>query len=158
MRLVDADKLIANIEGRISNLTGPCNTQTDPYGQLITDSVVGVLESIISFINSMQKESVSEDLEEEFDHFLTDVEGTPRMWRSEEQQEWGKSIARHFANWQKQKCEKELREFFNERNQGDASFKDLLSFKEGVQIGREEMKQQMLKGAVLCGANGKKHK
>ena len=52
------------------------------------------------------------------------------------------------AEWQKQKDEKIYRDFFNERNEGDASFKDLLAFKEGVEIGREEQKQQMMMGAV----------
>lgn len=36
------------------------------------------------------------DLEKEFNNFLDDVEGVPRMWHSNEQIEWGKDIAKHF--------------------------------------------------------------
>jgi hypothetical protein len=36
------------------------------------------------------------DLEKEFNNFLDNVEGMPRMWHSNEQIEWGKDIARHF--------------------------------------------------------------
>ncbi len=39
------------------------------------------------------------DLEAEFERFLDDVEGAPRMYHSDEQIEWGKDIARHFAEW-----------------------------------------------------------
>ena len=52
------------------------------------------------------------------------------------------------AKWQKTKDEKTLRDFFNARNQGDASFKDLLAFKEGVETGRKEMEEQMMSKAI----------
>ena len=46
-------------------------------------------------------------MEEEFNRFLDEVEGVPRMWHSDEQMEWGKDIARHFAKWQKQQMMKD---------------------------------------------------
>jgi len=67
-------------------------------------------EQLLSFINSLPKEpgfgceanfTTKEELEKEFNRFLDNVEGTPRMWHSDEQMEWALDIARHFANWQK---------------------------------------------------------
>lgn len=53
------------------------------------------------------EESANEDLEVEFNRFLDEVEGVPRMWHSEEQIEWAMDVARHFAIWQKQQIMKE---------------------------------------------------
>lgn len=36
------------------------------------------------------------DLENEFNNFLDNIEGIPRMWHSNKQIEWAKSIAKHF--------------------------------------------------------------
>lgn len=46
------------------------------------------------FINTLEVKKV--DLEKEFNNFLDDVEGVPRMWHSDEQIEWGRDIAKHF--------------------------------------------------------------
>lgn len=35
-------------------------------------------------------------LEKEFESFLDNIEGVPRMWRSDEQIKWAKDIAKHF--------------------------------------------------------------
>ena len=43
--------------------------------------------------NSKTKEV---DLEKEFESFLDNIEGVPRMWHSDEQIEWAKDIAKHF--------------------------------------------------------------
>lgn len=50
---------------------------------------------------------LNEDLEVEFNRFLDEVEGVPRMWHSDEQTEWALNIARHFAHWQKQQLMKD---------------------------------------------------
>lgn len=63
-------------------------------------------------------------------------------------------FAQLVADWQKEQDERVYREFFNERNQGDASFRDLLAYKEGHSDGMEEQASQMLKDAVggeICG-------
>lgn len=39
------------------------------------------------------------DLEKEFEDYLDNIEGQPRMWRPDEQIEWVKDIAHHFAEW-----------------------------------------------------------
>ena len=57
-------------------------------------------------------------------------------------------FAQLVADWQKEQDERVYREFFNERNQGDASFRDLLAYKEGHRDGMEEQKDQMMKDAV----------
>lgn len=74
-------------------------------------------EQLLSFINSLPKEpgfgceanfTTKEELEKEFNRFLDNVEGTPRMWHSDEQMEWALDIARHFAEWQREQLMKEL--------------------------------------------------
>ena len=50
---------------------------------------------------------LNEDLEVEFNRFLDEVEGVPRMWHSDEQTEWALNIARHFAHWQKEQMLRE---------------------------------------------------
>jgi len=52
------------------------------------------------------------------------------------------------VKWQKEQDERIYREFFNERNQGDPSFRDLLSYKEGHRDGMEEQKDLMMKDVV----------
>ena len=52
------------------------------------------------------------------------------------------------AKWQKEQDESIYRRFFEERNQGDASFYDLLAYKEGYRDGADEQKEQMMKEAV----------
>ena len=69
-------------------------------------------DNFINFANSVAKikeKSVSKDLDKEFNRYLDDVEGMPRMWHPNEQLEWGKDIARHFANWQKENDIDEIR-------------------------------------------------
>lgn len=72
-------------------------------------------------------------------------------------------FAQLVADWQKEQDERVYREFFNERNQGDASFRDLLAYKEGHRDGMEEQKNQMMKEAVegvieeASFNNGEKH-
>ena len=50
-------------------------------------------------LSGTAKNQPEADLEAEFERFLNDVEGAPRMYHSDEQIEWGKDIARHFAEW-----------------------------------------------------------
>ena len=52
------------------------------------------------------------------------------------------------AKWQKEKDESIYRKFFNDRNQGDASFYDLLAYREGHRDGMDEQKEQMMNEAV----------
>ena len=68
-----------------------------------TDSNYLELKELLQFIDSLPEEPASENLAEEFNRFLDEEEGVPRMWHSDEQMEWGMDIARHFAEWQKQK-------------------------------------------------------
>ena len=74
------------------------------------DTAREVFGKLLSFIDSIPEEpgfgceanfTTKEELEKEFSRFLDNVEGTPRMWHSDEQMEWALDIARHFANWQK---------------------------------------------------------
>lgn len=52
------------------------------------------------------------------------------------------------AKWQKEQDERIYRDFFDARNQGDASFLDLLAYKEGHRDGMKERREQMMKEAV----------
>lgn len=85
------------------------------YDSGFCNGVGETCEKLISFINSLPEElgfgceanfTTKEELEKEFNRFLDNVEGTPRMWHSDEQMEWALDIARHFANWQKEQMMK----------------------------------------------------
>lgn len=52
------------------------------------------------------------------------------------------------AKWQKEKDEHIYRDFFDARNQGDASLLDLLAYQEGHRDGMAEQKEQMMEEAV----------
>lgn len=56
--------------------------------------------------DSLQHEQPELDLDKEFNDFLDNVEGMPRMWHSDEQLEWGKDIARHFYSLRNAALEK----------------------------------------------------
>lgn len=103
--MTNKEKIKQEIE-RLKNHT--LNIQKSRNG-LITSVGRGRVEAfndILKFIDSLQEEH-NEDLEEEFNRFLDEEEGVPRMWHSDEQMEWGMDTARHFAEWQKQQ-DKEL--------------------------------------------------
>jgi hypothetical protein len=106
----------AEIE-RMSNKEYPCDNAEQNIGYSCA------LGDIINFLDSIPKEEpASEDLEEEFNRFLDEEEGVPRMWHSDEQMEWAKDIAHHFAEWQKEQfteranaLEKKIKEVENTR-------------------------------------------
>lgn len=57
-------------------------------------------KGITSFTDIVLKQEQTEvDLEKEFESYLNNMIGQPRMWHPNEQIEWGKSIAHHFAEW-----------------------------------------------------------
>ena len=62
----------------------------------------GVLHGMLTFINSLPEEPISNDLGEEI-HLFLDKTGAPYYWAGDKEQlEWLEIIARHFAEWQKQ--------------------------------------------------------
>lgn len=99
--------------------------------------------SILDFLDTLS-EDPDKSLEEEYKDY---VESDP-VYSKLVNRIAGLSIARHFANWQKEQDERVYRKFFNDRNQGDASFYDLLAYREGHRDGMDEQKEQMMKGAV----------
>jgi len=86
MNLIDKDALVAKIE-RLRKK----NNESENVYDFGTE---GALKSILSFINTLEVKEV--DLEKEFNDFLDNVEGVPRMWHPDEQIEWAKDIAKHF--------------------------------------------------------------
>lgn len=93
------------IKAKIGKLKSEYNKESD-FRTVRGDTAREVLDKILSFIDTITEEH-DEDLEEEFHRFLDEEEGVPRMWHSDEQMEWGKDIAHHFANWQKQQLMKD---------------------------------------------------
>lgn len=53
------------------------------------------VEDFVDIYGKKDSEELS-DLEKEFESFLDNIEGVPRMWHSDEQIEWAKDIAKHF--------------------------------------------------------------
>lgn len=92
-KYIDADILRKEIERRKELLE---NGTAHPEVMKRVEGVISAYNSILSFITSHQQEQQEVDLEKEFNDFLDNVEGVPRMWHSDEQIEWAKDIARHF--------------------------------------------------------------
>lgn len=62
-----------------------------------SDFIVGevfIMNYFISLLDFIQVKEVN--LEKEYESFLDNIDGAPRMWHSDEQIEWGKNIAKHF--------------------------------------------------------------
>jgi len=98
--MTDREKIKAELEKRYkTNLLGSHSA--------FRNGKCEAFRELLSFINNLPEEPVSEDLTEEFNRFLNNVEGMPRMWHPDEQLEWGKDIARHFAQWQREQMMKE---------------------------------------------------
>ena len=87
MKLIDKDVLVAEIERRIKKRDIQMKS-----GCWVSSTYM--YEDLLDFISTLEVKDV--DLEKEFDSFLDNIEGVPRMWHSDEQIEWAKDIARHF--------------------------------------------------------------
>lgn len=75
MNLIDKDALVAEIERRIEELQ-PCNTKEN----LRAHGAIAGYYQILSFINFMQEEPVSEDLEEATNNYCLNARiGYPRV-------------------------------------------------------------------------------
>lgn len=88
MKLIDKDALSAEINRIVDVLE-----RNSGYGIFIEYQKV-ICEKILSFLDTLEVKEV--DLEKEFESFLDNIEGVPRMWHSDEQIEWAKDIAKHF--------------------------------------------------------------
>lgn len=92
MKLIDKDALVAEIRRRQKihfndyHING--NNSPADYG------ACNALTQILDFIDTIEVKEV--DLDKEFESFLDNIEGVPRMWHSDEQIEWAKDIAQHF--------------------------------------------------------------
>ena len=99
MKYIDAEKLIAEIEkllAKAKNDEEKAFAKKDAAGHLAAVTKTVVCVKIKKLIASLQQEQPEVDLEKEFNNFLDNVEGVPRMWHSNEQIEWVKEIAKHF--------------------------------------------------------------
>lgn len=84
--MTDKEKIRVEIERRLKGLSDGCVGQRFAY------------QTLLSFIDSLQEEPVSEELEEEIDAWCQNViTGLPIV----------KEAARHFADWQKQQMMKD---------------------------------------------------
>ena len=90
MKYIDAEKLKAEIRKYL--IPTVCDRHYDEWERGRDSGFI----QVISIIESLQQEQPEVDLEKEFNNFLDSVEGVPRMWHSDEQIEWAKSIAKHF--------------------------------------------------------------
>lgn len=88
---LEKSALVAEIEKRLSLLEGGTG---HPETMKQVEGVIKGYKSILSFLDTLKTKEVN--LDKEFEWFLDEVEGMPRMWHSDEQIEWAKDIARHF--------------------------------------------------------------
>ena len=98
-KYIDKDALVAEIERRISLFKKEKKTEKWSAGASQINVVslgarIAMLEEIKVLLDTLEVKEV--DLEKEFKHFLDDVDGTPPVWESYSQIEWGKDIAKHF--------------------------------------------------------------
>lgn len=102
---------------------------------------ISAFEDMEVFINSMQEESVSKDLNEEIarwtkEHFKRDMSKYSGMYLKNDSL---LEFARHFAKWQKQQDAEYLVTHARCIDE---------SYKKGIKFGKVEMKQQMMKDAI----------
>ena len=89
-RYIELDALVDKIEKTINKPYPKHDQQCD-----WEDGYCGGLYKALSIIeDTLEVKEV--DFENEFNNFLDNIEGVPRMWHSDEQIEWGKDIAKHF--------------------------------------------------------------
>lgn len=81
---------------------------------------------LLAFMNSLPNEPVSEDLEKEMNKMF------PILGHTASTKLGFYDVARHFANWQKQKDEENTKSMY----------------KVGINLGKEQMRQQIMKDAV----------
>lgn len=91
--LIDKDALVAEIE-KLKAGALQKKSQCKRSGLEKIMHQIGAYNKVLSFLNTFEVKEV--DLEKEFNNFLDNVEGMPRMFHSIEQIEWGKDIAKHF--------------------------------------------------------------
>ena len=80
--MTDKEKIRAEIERQIKKNNG---------------SPISVCNDLLSYIDSLSEEPVSEDLENEIQRYYVEWDEHPQYVQT----------ARHFANWQKEQLEKE---------------------------------------------------
>lgn len=88
-KYIDKDALVAEIKRRRKLVSDPILSGND-----LMIGERNALFNLLSFIDTLEVKDV--DLEKEFNNFLDNVEGTPRIWHSGEQLMWGLNIAKHF--------------------------------------------------------------
>ena len=111
-------RVIAEVERRIAQFSKLKGKGTTEAGRCF-EELSNELTSILSFIDSLEEEPVSEELEEEIkkikkDYFQNASDPTIPL-----RSIWIEDIARHFANWQKNQMEKE----YSDLNKGLVSAK-----------------------------------
>lgn len=95
MELIDKAAVVAEIDKLINSLRKSCNS--NPLGSMQECLTAAEIEALSAAKDAIKDIKVKEeDLEEEFNNYIESVEGVPRMWHSDEQIVWAKSIAKHF--------------------------------------------------------------
>lgn len=97
-KYIPADKLIAEIE---RYKQGAAIARFDNAGENADyfQGKIDLCDNLTHIITSLQQEQSDVDLEKEIDSFLNEA-GAPFFWcNDDEQKEWCKIIARHFAEW-----------------------------------------------------------
>ncbi len=93
-RLIDKSAVVAEIENWKQHTLKCGYAGQGEYEEGNKQGRLDTCEKILSFLDTFETKEV--DLDKEFEWFLDEVEGVPRMWHSDEQIEWAKDIAKHF--------------------------------------------------------------
>lgn len=127
MSKIDKESLVKEIERLKGQLIwGACAAQIE----METNCKDEAYNEVLSFINSLPDEPASEDLEKEMDSFF---EQMPVLEHENIFEDTFQNIARHFAEWQKDKDTRDMVK------------SDDSHFKKCYELGKKDMKEQMMK-------------
>lgn len=97
MELIDKAAVVAEIDEILADETESikCFERRKNVSEVTRSNArISVLTHLRSLFDTLEVKEI--DLDKEFNDFLDNVEGVPRMWHSDEQIEWAKDIAKHF--------------------------------------------------------------
>lgn len=136
---------VQKIKAKIGKLKSEYNKESD-FRTVRGDTAREVLDKLLSFIDSMPEEPVSEDLEAEIQRYFSEVK-----WIYKPVAE----ISRHFSHWQHGKdfddllqSEMKFPKEYYKRGKADAMKEMKESLQTEYEKGRFDMREEMMKDAM----------
>lgn len=122
------DKL-AKIKKELKRLREETSIGLSDHDNGVEQGRMEIINALSVFLDSLQKESVSEELEEEITRVWNNTSFEPKHWLEFER------IAHHFVNWQKEQMIKDAKS-------GIGNYDNYIKFEDGTWIGLDPSMQQ----------------